>query len=168
MINNEAVIEKLITELSLTQMALGQLICNNERRFGSADLGNIANSWLARAAEMSQPEWTAGTVALRHFLMTRESQGAKDAAILISTPLGRLYKENAKLFRGIIRRRGTKSESIYQQARDNLRKEMLPPEIETKDQFTRWDKGAISKFAIIRQVCKSKLSGAAKWLKSSN
>ena len=132
MINNQIVIEKLIAELSMTQIALGQLICNVEREYKSADMRDIAKSWLARSAQMAQPEWIAGTVAMKHFLKTRKTKVAKAATEILSFPHEYLYNKNAKLYRGMIRRRGTKSESIYQVAQDNLKAEMLPPKLRGK------------------------------------
>lgn len=165
--DKDAVIEKLVTELSLTRIAMGQLICNQARRYESAGLQKVVAEWFIRAPQMQRQQWIAGTDALVHYLRLSQAQSAKEAIGMLR-PADGLYDKNAKLYRGIHWLRGNKSDDVYRQGIENLRSEIIPVDVayqSSKTQFARCDNRSICWYRHSVEACKSMLAGGKAWLR---
>jgi len=116
MINSQQAVAET---LSVTMMAFGQAICNEERRFGQKSLEEIAREWLCKAALMQRSEWIAGRDSLLHYLKHMNSQSALNAISVLTSPLSD-YERNSRLFKGIYRQRRKKPDSLYLNATKDI------------------------------------------------
>ena len=113
-------IANLVSELNMTRLALGQVICNYEREFDNLSLQRVAKSWLAKSPQLSREEWIAGAEALIHQFHVCPSASASEAITILS-PVEQRYRENVDVYRGIYRRRGrNKTESTFRSGRKLL------------------------------------------------
>ena len=99
-------VQKLASDLNVTRLALGQVICNHERGYSNyLSLPKIAKNWLKKTPQLSRKEWLAGTEALIYHCRVSPSSSGREAIALLSPPEIR-YAENVDRYRGIYFRCG--------------------------------------------------------------
>lgn len=127
--NQDKAIQLLAEELSITRLALAQVICNYERQYGYKSWTTIAAHWRGYAAQLPRQEWIAGKNAILHYLMLLETTSANQAIEFLNSPQSE-YTRNRKLFRGIYRRRGGKTDKAYERGFERLMAIYMPHPIE--------------------------------------
>ena len=157
-------IELLITELNITRMAMGQLICNNERKYESVPPKTVAESWMARAPEFSKEEWIAGTASLIHHFRVTPSAGAAQALAILS-PTNTSHAENSRIFRRIHNRRGRhKNSEVFELGKDILKRQYgVTSPVSSEMQFPRCDKEGVCVDSYKRETWKSIFLRVIKW-----
>lgn len=155
--------ELLMQELSMTKMALGQYICNTIRDGDNLSLERVASRWRAECPSMSRSEWAIATSSLIHYLSVSDSKSAQ-AALELLQPTDVIYDEYAHLFRGIYHRRGKhKNIDTFNRSLALVKSQFLPREDKPlTPQYTRCDKGAVSKLIRLAARSKEMLLGAQK------
>lgn len=116
MINSQ---QEMAATLSITMIAFGQAICNEERRYGPKTLEEVAREWLCKAALMQKSEWQAGRDSLLHYLKHMNSRSALNAISVLTSPLSD-YERHSRLFKGIYRQRRKKPDSLYLEASKDI------------------------------------------------
>lgn len=114
----------LCEELSMSRMAMAQIICNYERRYEYVSWESIAKSWLEYSAQMNCQEWHSARDALLHYLRLQKSKSALAAIEILTSPESG-YARNAQLFKGVYRQRKIKSDETYREASNQLISERL-------------------------------------------
>ena len=104
--NKDDLIEKLIIDMSLTLMAMGQIICNSMRdEKNIVRIQEVAICWLNMCPLMSRAEWLLGTRALVHYCESMGYEAAYEAIEILDDPED-LYTEYSRMLRGAEQIRG--------------------------------------------------------------
>jgi hypothetical protein len=124
--NTDELIERLLTELNMTQISLAQEICDHETALGAKGFRNIAINWLSKAHSKPSLEFEAGTTALRNYFMMIDSKESLSAVSLLLDEDEDFYdvREYAKTPTVGIKR--NKPARLYRRAQDSLRQDYIP------------------------------------------
>ena len=164
-------VQKLASELNVTRMALGQVICNHERYYRNLSLQQIAKNWLSKTRHLSKKEWLAGSEALIHYCQTSPSASSREAIEILSPPELR-YEENIYWGRG-----RNKNDKIFSLGYEILKAEFgIHPVDEIGDnrvikdhptpQIAQCDKGDSADDSGKTSMWKTKLAKVISWLKN--
>ncbi len=160
-------IANLVSELNMTRLALGQVICNYEREFDNLSLQRVAKNWLAKSPQLSRKEWIAGAEALIHGFRVLPSKSATEAISILAPPQQK-YDENVGIYRGIYPRKGRgKNAETFRRGVEIIEDGFgvqLIDETCAQNQNPRCDKGGMLTDSSKSSTWKSKLAGSLKWL----
>jgi hypothetical protein len=164
--NKDKIIQRLSEELSITRLALAQVVCNSERQYGFVTWREMADIWIGYAALMPKWEWLAGRDAILHFLRLH---GTKDsiAAIELLNSHEASYEQNKKICKSVYRQKGGKSVDTYSRGVDMLMKEIAVHTHSNPDLHGA-SMGAYMKLKSFISECKSSMTKVSKWLIKAN